>query len=134
VGRLFFGFGFEAISLASIRAEVLETILGYFDGSVVVDVRNEHGLQLPKSVALDQNYPNPFNPITEISYDIPKSFEVNLRVFNILGQEIATLVNRQQEAGSHTVRWDATAEPSGIYFYRLKAGDFLETKKMVVVK
>ncbi len=131
---ILFGFGFEAISLASIRAEVLETILGYFDGSVVVDVRNEHGLQLPKSVALDQNYPNPFNPITEISYDIPKSFEVNLRVFNILGQEIATLVNRQQEAGSHTVRWDATAEPSGIYFYRLKAGDFLETKKMVVVK
>jgi len=91
-------------------------------------------LGIPKTFELSQNYPNPFNPITEIKYGLPRDCRVRLEVYNILGQKVASLVDGKQKAGYKTVRWDAGALSSGIYFYRLQAGDFVETKKMILLK
>jgi hypothetical protein len=83
---------------------------------------------------LEQNYPNPFNPITTINYSIPSGSFVQLVVYNSIGQEIANLVNETIESGNHSVEFDASNLPSGIYFYKLQAGSFVETKKMILLK
>jgi hypothetical protein len=83
--------------------------------------------------SLGQNYPNPFNPTTTIRYDLPKSANINLKIFNTLGQEITSLVNEHKEAGYYQATWNANV-PSGIYFYRLQAGEYVETKKMILLK
>jgi hypothetical protein len=88
----------------------------------------------PTEYTLSQNRPNPFNPVTEIKYALPKDCHVKLDVFNILGQKVTTLVDGNQKAGYKTARWDAGSLSSGIYFYRLRAGDFVQTRKMVVLK
>ena len=88
----------------------------------------------PVSFRLDQNYPNPFNPSTKISYTLPNASTVNLSVFNVLGQEVATLVNENQNAGEHFVNFNAANLSSGVYFYTLKTGNFTETKKMALMK
>jgi hypothetical protein len=88
----------------------------------------------PTEFSLDQNYPNPFNPVTTISYNIVGIQDVKLTVYDILGREIATLVNEQQQPGSYQVRWDASNAASGIYFYQLKTGGFIEIKKMILLK
>lgn len=88
----------------------------------------------PGSYRLFDNFPNPFNPTTTIKYDIPVTVVVSLKVFNMLGQEVAVLVNESQFAGLHEVRWNASNYPSGVYFYRINAGDFTETKKMILTK
>jgi hypothetical protein len=84
--------------------------------------------------ALSQNYPNPFNPTTKIRYSIPNQGFVTLKVFDVLGREIATLVNKEQPVGNYEVEFDASSLTSGIYFYRIQAGEFVETKKMVLMK
>lgn len=84
--------------------------------------------------ALSQNYPNPFNPTTVISYQIPVSSIVNLKIFDVLGREVARLINKEQEAGSYTVQFDATNLSSGLYFYQLRSGNFVSVKKMIVTK
>jgi hypothetical protein len=89
---------------------------------------------VPAEFSLAQNYPNPFNPSTEIRFGLPISAKVKVTVFNVLGQEIATIANRQFDAGYHSVMWDASSMPSGIYFYRLEAGSFTDMKKMVLMK
>ncbi|RKZ00070.1 MAG: hypothetical protein DRQ13_01145 [Ignavibacteriae bacterium] len=89
---------------------------------------------LPKEYKLFQNYPNPFNPTTTIKYQIPELSFVTLKVYDVLGNEIAILVNGEKPAGSYEVEWDAFSLPSSIYFYRLQAGDFIQTKKMVLIK
>jgi len=83
---------------------------------------------------LEQNYPNPFNPSTTINYQIPTLSIVSLKVYDVLGNEIVTLVNEEKPAGSYEVEFDAISLPSGVYFYRLQAGSFVETKKMVLMK
>jgi hypothetical protein len=88
----------------------------------------------PIKFSLSQNYPNPFNPITNIEYRIANSEFVNLKVYNVLGQKVATLVNRKQQAGSYIVEWDASGIASGVYYYRLVAGEFVDTKKLVLLK
>jgi hypothetical protein len=88
----------------------------------------------PSACALAQNYPNPFNPSTEISYALPVDAHVTLTVYNLLGQEIVTLVDGERSAGRHTVSWTATGHASGIYFYRLHTDDFSTTRKMVFMK
>jgi len=88
----------------------------------------------PSIYDLYQNYPNPFNPATMINYQLPMTSEVNLSVFNMLGQKIATLVNERKSEGSHQVIWDASTYPSGIYFYMIEAGDFVENRKCLLVK
>jgi hypothetical protein len=88
----------------------------------------------PTGFALAQCYPNPFNPSTTLKYALPVRSQITLRVFNTLGQEIATLVNEIQEAGYHSAEWNAGGVASGVYFYRLQAGDFVQTRKMVVLR
>lgn len=89
---------------------------------------------IPYKYILSQNYPNPFNPVTKISYDLPKANFVSLKVYDDLGNEVETLVNGRQNAGSYSVTFDAATKPSGIYFYKIVTDGFSETKKMVVVK
>jgi hypothetical protein len=83
---------------------------------------------------LHQNYPNPFNPTTAIKYQIPEISLVTLKVYDVLGSEIATLVNEEKHSGSYEIEFNATTLPSGIYFYKLQAGSFVETKKMILMK
>ena len=101
---------------------------------VTVAVRPSGGPEVPDVFALNQNYPNPFNPSTEISFDLPVASNVELTVYNILGQNVKTLVDRQMEAGRHTISWEASKYSSGVYFYRISAKDFSETKKMLLLK
>ena len=89
---------------------------------------------VPETFALDQNYPNPFNPSTQIRYHLPVEADVQLVIFTILGERIATLVNARRQAGSHEFSFDATHLSSGIYIYRLEAGDFVSTRKMLLVR
>ena len=88
----------------------------------------------PSEFALYQNYPNPFNPITNIKFDIPKTAKINLIVYNLLGEKIATLLDGDKEAGFYEVKFDASSFSSGIYIYKLTAGDFVQTKKMTMMK
>ncbi len=90
--------------------------------------------EIPGRFSLYQNYPNPFNPVTDIKYDLPKSSQVKLSVFDLLGREIGILVNSYLKAGSYNFRWDASNYASGIYFYNLRTSDFIETKKMILIK
>jgi len=89
---------------------------------------------IPANYLLSQNYPNPFNPSTSISYSLPKSGYVTLKVFNILGNEVTTLVNEAKAAGQYNVEFNASNLPSGIYFYKIQSGSFTETKKMILLK
>jgi len=104
----------------------------YTSNSGLTGVGDRGGVP-PTKFVLEQNYPNPFNPSTIISYSLPKTASVSLRVFNTLGQEVAQLVNERKEAGYYHVTWNATV-PSGIYFYCLQAGEFVETKKAILLK
>ncbi len=90
--------------------------------------------QVPQQYVLHQNHPNPFNPLTKINYQIPELSFVTLKVFNVLGREIASLVNEEKSAGEYEIEFDGNNLTSGIYFYRLQAGNFVETKKMVLMK
>lgn len=93
----------------------------------------------PKEFQLSQNYPNPFNPTTVIDYTLPSDCEVKLTIYNILGQKVRTLVDSFQKAGSQRIIWDGKNDngkeaASGIYFYRLKVGEFRDVKKMIIIK
>lgn len=114
---------------------------GYFDNVKVeqLAVGIPDNPQQASGFQLQQNYPNPFNPTTEISFSVPGNQPVQLLVFNSLGQKIRTLLNGSVSAGTHRVRWDARDDrgnlvPAGIYYYRLNAGDFSQTRKMLLVK
>ncbi|MCP4728374.1 MAG: T9SS type A sorting domain-containing protein, partial [bacterium] len=99
-----------------------------------VDEENPHNIPVPDTPELRQNYPNPFNPVTRIEYRLSRADRVTVTIYNVLGQEIARLVNSYQPAGLHTVRWDASGVASGTYLYRIVSGDFTAVKKMVVIK
>lgn len=94
----------------------------------------EEPRQVVASFALEQNYPNPFNPSTTIRFSLASAAFASLRVFNITGQEIATLLNKEMSPGIHEVTWNASALPSGVYIYRLEAGSLSETKRLVLLK
>jgi hypothetical protein len=100
---------------------------------IILTSKNDNIVTLDE-YRLEQNYPNPFNPITNIQYQIPELNFVTLKVYDVLGNEIATLVNEENPAGSYKVKFDGAELASGIYFYRLQAGSFFETKKMVLMK
>jgi hypothetical protein len=88
----------------------------------------------PSNYSLEQNYPNPFNPSTTIEFSIPKSEIVSLKVFNVLGKEVATLINGQVETGKHKIEYDATGLNSGVYFYKIESENYTETRKMILLK
>ena len=102
--------------------------------SPVVNVNGEKNYSSIKEFTLYQNYPNPFNPTTTFSYSIPKTSLVQLKVFNLLGQEVATLVNEEKPIGNYEVNYDASDLSSGVYFYRLKTGNYINIKKMILLK
>jgi hypothetical protein len=103
-----------------------------FGGAVGVKDRNNNTAL--NNFELEQNYPNPFNPSTNISYKINKAGNVSLKVYNVLGTEVATLVNEYKPAGNYTVRFNASNFSSGVYFYKLTAGNYSEIKKMTLLK
>ena len=94
----------------------------------------EQQRNLPERFALDQNYPNPFNPSTTIKYQLPNASYVNLTVYDVLGRQVSTLVNERRDAGVHEVKFDAAGLASGVYFYRLTAGSYVDTKKLLLVR
>ena len=89
---------------------------------------------IPKEYALYQNYPNPFNPSTKIEFAIPSQSQVTIDVFNQLGEQVATILNSNLSAGYYKIEFDASNHPSGLYFYRILSGNFVDTKKMVLMK
>jgi len=91
-------------------------------------------LSYPTVFAVHQNYPNPFNPVTTIDYDLSEQSHVTITIYDLLGRQIKTLVNQIQDAGYRSILWDATNIPSGMYFYQIKAGEFVQTKKMILLK
>ena len=105
-----------------------------FDGSFTYSEVVEINIGLPTEFNLSQNYPNPFNPSTTINFSVPKSEFVTLKLYDVLGNEIETLVNDQKPAGNYEVAFNASNLPSGVYYYQLKAGNSIETKKMVLMK
>jgi len=101
---------------------------------VVSIVGVEEEQELPREFSLAQNYPNPFNPSTSIRYDLPKASFVELKVYNALGEEVATLIEHEIAAGRHDTAWDASAMPSGVYVYRIRTGDYTAARKMILIK
>ncbi len=102
-------------------------------GAVVVGNHNNQGT-VPSEYSLAQNFPNPFNPSTNIKFELPISGHVKLTVFDLTGREISVLINESRQAGVYNVDFDASLFASGIYFYKLVAGDFTDTKKMLLIK
>ena len=102
---------------------------GQFEYSKTIEV----DFGAPKKFELSQNYPNPFNPTTTIKFNLPEAGNVKLTLFNILGQEIKTLVNEFKESGVHTINFDASELNSGIYIYKIEAGSFVQTRKMTLL-
>jgi hypothetical protein len=105
-----------------------------FDGTFEYSKEVEVVVNVPEKFELSQNYPNPFNPSTKIKYQIAASNPVRLKVYDILGNEVATLVNEIQSTGNYEVTFDASSLSSGTYFYKLQAGSFVETKKMMLLR
>jgi hypothetical protein len=110
---------------------ISDTLLATNQGTGVKDQSNTG---IPGKYSLDQNYPNPFNPTTTIRYGLPNRSHVTLAVFNTLGQQVAILQNGEQDAGFHEVQFDGSRLASGVYFYRIQAGEFVHTSKMLLMK
>ena len=114
--------------------DVRQSGAGLYDNELVTEESIEEVALLPNDFVLHQNYPNPFNSVTTIRYDLPEASDVTLIVYDILGREVKALVSSWQEAGGYNVVWDAGDIPSGIYFYRLEAGNFSATRKLILLK
>jgi hypothetical protein len=110
---------------------VIATVTPY---SKLTSVNSPDGRSIPREYKLFQNYPNPFNPSTIISYSVPKSSLVSLKIFNTLGQEVVSLVNEEQSPGNYKVKLNGSSLSSGVYFYRIVAGSFVKTKKLILLK
>ena len=133
----------DAVITYLVEASDEEFTVASSDGGLFVLNRgllNADNVQLyPETLALHQNYPNPFNPVTSIRYDLPQDELVNIKVYDMLGRIVRSLVNSQQAAGYHSVKWGATSdrnEPisAGLYIYTIQAGEFRHYRKMVLLK
>ena len=122
----------ESVSAADVLGAAKDNLKAAMSG-LVKFVSSVDG-NIPRAFALSQNYPNPFNPTTTIEFRVSSSEFVTLQVFDVLGREVAMLVNEARPEGVYTVRWDASSQPSGVYYYRLQAGAFVESKKMILMK
>ena len=110
------------IKTVSSKAEYLSTVWSFTT------------ISLPAEFELYQNYPNPFNPLTKIKYDLPEAGHVVLKVYDILGREVATLLNEEKQAGRYTIEFNGSKFSSGIYLYRIQAGNYSSVKKMILIK
>lgn len=99
-----------------------------------IDVGGEEEIETPKEFSLSQNYPNPFNPNTIISFAVPAQVLVTINLFDVLGRQVKLLINEIKEAGYYEINFNAANLPSGTYLYKIKAGNFIETKKMILLK
>jgi hypothetical protein len=108
--------------------------IGHATSPLVLNAVNERQGEVPQHFILSQNYPNPFNPSTTIKFELPKTSHVILTVCDVLGREVSVLVNEKREAGVHRVSFDGSNLASGVYFYRLQAGGFVQTKKMLILR
>jgi len=114
--------------------DVAESELWYLSGVTFQLTGVNDPITSPSKFELEQNYPNPFNPTTTIRFTIPEKSQVTLKVFDMLGREVSTLVNEVKDAGTHTVKFAGKDLPSGMYLYTLTAGNYTATKKMMLVK
>jgi len=103
-------------------------------GLIVTGIGSVGAESVPAKFELDQNYPNPFNPSTTIRFTLPKEGMVEMSVFNVMGQKVATALSKRLSAGEHTLTFDGSDLPSGVYFYQINAGEYVETKKMTLIK
>jgi hypothetical protein len=118
-------FGRPAVGPYNLKIDLTEKVSTSIDENLTT---------LPVEYALNQNYPNPFNPTTTIRYQLPQAGHVTLVVYNILGQQVASLVDGQISAGIHSVAFDANRLASGVYLYRIQAGNYVEVRKMLLIK
>lgn len=118
--------------LADLTGNVIP--INFINGIILPITSVENNIQKPIDYSLSQNYPNPFNPNTTISYQIPKAGKVSLKVYDILGKEVAVLVEEYKEIGKYIVNFNGSNLASGIYMYKLEAGNFVSTKKLVLMK
>jgi hypothetical protein len=126
--------GIDRLSAVSLFKYYSQLAQEFYDSTFPIPVSANDEVQLPIKFELFQNYPNPFNPSTTIQYEIPELSLVTLKVYDVLGNEITTLVNEEKPAGNYEVEFDGNGLTSGIYFFRLQAGSFVETKKMLLIK
>ena len=103
-------------------------------GIILTGIKGSENSQTPEEVTLNQNYPNPFNPSTIIRFGLPSKAAVSLVVYNTLGQKVATLMEGEQEAGYHEVKFDGSGLASGMYFYRMRAGTYVQTRKLLLLR
>ncbi|MQY80474.1 MAG: T9SS type A sorting domain-containing protein [Bacteroidetes bacterium] len=106
--------------------------IAWYENLMSTDIKNN--ANKPVKFSLYQNYPNPFNPVTVISYQLPGVSEVELSIYNLMGQKAAALVSEKQNGGSHQVEWDTSGFASGIYYYKIKDGKFVDVRKMILIK
>jgi len=116
-----------------LSASVGDNKITWYENLLIVSVKDEQ-IDLPQYFSLNQNFPNPFNPSTKISWQVPVGNWQALNVYDVLGNEVATLVDEYKPAGNYEVEWDASGSTSGVYFYQLKAEGSIETKKMILMK
>ncbi len=123
-------------SIGNSSDDLYESNIGFWYqySQTITDLKETWTFEIPKKFELYQNFPNPFNPATKIRYSIAKEGLVTLKIFNIIGEEVAVLVNKEKSSGMYEIDFNAASIPSGVYFYQLKAADFIQTKKMILIK
>jgi flagellar hook assembly protein FlgD len=138
---MWFGFSYMYVrdDVLGVPADRFELAKNVFDWMQNITNTNVTPAETPKSTKLAQNFPNPFNPSTTIKFDLKDKGFVSLKVYNVAGQLVRTLVNGERDANSYTVTWDGKndrggAVASGIYFYKMETKDFSQTKKMVMLR
>jgi hypothetical protein len=120
-------------SLESVKSD-RDFVSGYMDACLVTPPQDNYGSNSVKEFKLKNNYPNPFNPETKIEYELPKDVFVTIKIYDLLGREIKTLVNEYKNTGSYIVSFNGSEFATGIYFYRIQAGNFVQVKRMVLIK
>ena len=132
-GKLvYIGFPFETIYPEETRNSVMSAVMNYLSSEITSTEGVYSGS--PDKYSISQNYPNPFNPTTKISFSIPEMNNVQLKIFDILGREISTLMNEEKPAGTYEVELEGSSLSSGIYFYQIKSSKYSDIKKMLLIK
>ncbi len=133
IGRVYFrGQGMMSYTEITLRGCLINNIL-YGDTNFIIGI-NQISTEIPEKFSLSQNYPNPFNPVTHFGFRIADFGLVKLTIYDALGKEVQVILDQQLHPGTYEADWDASAYPSGVYYYKLESGSFTETKKLVLIK